>query len=275
MVSEAVMKLILRILEIAAPILIAIVISLALRKYFSKLIKKHIVKDHKGKETVFRLLQRAIITFIFIIAIFISISRVYPGIGAFLSSALLAAGFLAIIVGLAAQRTLGNIFAGFNIVLTKPIRIGDVVVIRNEYGTVEDITLRHTIIRIWDNRRMIIPNSVLDEELIVNYSIRDPKKLFGIVVYVPHNTDIEKVGYIMTSEAKNHPDVLKELDPIFQLLEFEANSLKLRLLFLAKDQGTAFTAAVALRRSIWNQLKKEKIKFSMPSIQVNQEIASK
>ncbi len=271
MVSEAVMQYIFKGIQIALPLVIAFVISLLVRNYFSRLIKRYLVKEHKGKETAFRLLERVVILFIFVIAIFISVSRVYPGIGAFLSSALLAAGFLAIVIGLAAQRTLGNIFAGFNIVLTRPIRIGDAVVIRNEYGTVEDITIRHTIIKTWDNRRMIIPNSVLDEEIIVNYTIHDTKKLFGIVVYVPYNTDVEKVGYVMTAEAKHHPNVLKELDPIFQVLDFEERAIKLRLLFLAKDQPTAFNTAVDLRRAIKKQFEKNKIKFAMPSIQINPE----
>ena len=212
--------------------------------------------------------ERLVIAFVFIIAAFISLSSVYPGIGAFLSSALLAAGFLAIVVGLAAQRTLGNIFAGLTIALTRPIRIGDAVVIRNEYGNVEDITLRHTVIKTWDNRRMIIPNSVLDEEIILNYTIRDPKKLFGITLHVPYDVDTEKVGHIMTAEARHNPNVLKELDPIFQVLDFEERAIKLRLLFLAKDQPTAFNTGVELRRAIARQLKKQKIKFAVSSILV-------
>lgn len=259
-----------QIVQISIPLVIALAISIVVRKYFSHLIKKYLVKEHKGKETVFRLVERIAIVFVFAIAIFISLSRIYPGIGGFLSSALLAAGFLAIVIGLAAQRTLGNIFAGLNIALTRPIRIGDAVVIKNEYGNIEDITLRHTIIKTWDNRRMIIPNSVLDEEVIINYTIRDTKKLFGIILYVPYNTDIEKVGYIMTTEAKHHPNVLKELDPIFQVLDFEEKDIKLRLLFLAKDQPTAFNTAVELRRSITKRFEKSKIKFSMPGVLVAQ-----
>lgn len=262
---DIVMRYIFEIVQIVVALIIACILSLLIKRYFSNLIKKYVVKEHAGKETAFRLLERLAIAFIFFIAIFFSASRIYPGLGAFLSSALLAAGFLAIVVGLAAQRTLGNIFAGFNIILTRPIKIGDAVVLRNEYGTVEDISLRHTIIKTWDNRRMIIPNSVLDEEVIINYTINDPKKLFGITIGVPYDTDLEKVEKIMTDEARNHPNALKELNPIFQVLDFSEGSITLRLLFLAKDQPTAFNTAVDLRKKIKKRFDKAKIKFSMPA----------
>ena len=198
----------LMVIQIAVPLLIALFVSFVVRKYFSNLIRRYLVKEHKGKETVFRLLERLIIAFVFIIACFISLSSIYPGVGTFLSSALLTAGFLAIVVGLAAQRTLGNVFAGLNIALARPIRIGAAVIIRNEYGNVEGITFRHTVVKTWDNRRLIIPNSVLDEEMIVNYAIKDQKKLFGIILHVPYNSDIAKVGSIMTAEARRNPYVL-------------------------------------------------------------------
>jgi len=264
-----------QIVIIVIPFLAALVLSQLVRKYFSDLIRRYVVGEHAGKETVFRLLERSIIALIFLIALFTSISVVYPGIGAYLSSTLMAAGFLAIVIGLAAQRTLGNIFAGLNIVLTRPIRIGDAIIIKNEYGNVEDITLRHTIIRTWDNRRLIIPNSVLDEEVIINYTITDPKKLFGITVNVPYDTDIEKVNEIMVKESRRHPNVLKELDPIFQILDFGESGIELRLLFLAKDQPTAFGTGVDLRRSIKKRFDEEGIKFSISGrYLLNKETAS-
>lgn len=251
--------------EIVSAFVLAALASFIIRRYFSNLVKKYVVKEQSGKETAFRLLERTSIVIIFAVAFFFAASLVYPGIVGFLSSMLLAAGFLAIVIGLAAQRTLGNIFSGFNIALTRPIRIGDAVVIRNEYGNVEDITLRHTIIHTWDNRRLVIPNSVLDEEMIINYTLNDEKKLFSIVFSVPYDTDVEKVEEIVKTVARNHPDVLKELDPIFQVLDFSEGSVSLRLLFLSKDQPTAFNAGVAIRKEMKKKFDEEKIKFAMPA----------
>jgi small conductance mechanosensitive channel len=249
--------------EFAVPMIVAVLLSLIVRRHFSGLVRKYVVKEQAGKETVFRLLERIIIVILLTAAFFISMSTIYPEIGSYLSSTLLAAGFLAIVIGLAAQRTLGNIFSGLNIALSRPIRIGDAVVIKDEYGNVEDITLRHTIIRTWDNRRLIIPNSVLDEEVIVNYTLTDSKMLFGITVHVPYDTDIEIVNKIMVEEARKHPNVLPELEPIFQVLNFCEASIELRILFLARDQPTAFGTGVDLRKAIKKRFDQEGVRFAV------------
>ncbi|MEM3509685.1 MAG: mechanosensitive ion channel family protein [Nitrososphaerales archaeon] len=223
---------------------------------------KKLVESVPEKETMFRLLNRLLVSLIYIVGGLVALSIIYPGVTGALSTLLLGAGFLGIVVGLAAQRVLGNLLSGININLAHPIRVGDAVMIKGEYGFVTDITLRHTVIRTWDNRRLIIPNSVLDDEVIINYTLEDPKKLFGIVLYVPYDTNIERVAQIMIEEAKKHPDVLPDLAPIFQILNFEKESIQLRLLFMAKDQGTAFRTAVELRRSIKKRFDEEGIKMS-------------
>ena len=223
---------------------------------------KKLVETVPEKETMFRLFNRIVVTLVYIIGGLVALSIIYPGITGALSTLLLGAGFLGIVVGLAAQKVLGNILSGININLSHPIRVGDAVLIKGEYGFVTDITLRHTVIRTWDNRRLIIPNSILDDEVIINYTLEDPRKLFGIVLYVPYDTDLEKVAKIIVEEAKKHPNVLPELEPRFQVLEFEKEAIRLRLLFMGRDQGAAFSAAVDLRRSIKKRFDEEGIKMS-------------
>src|SRR3989344_2183227 len=62
-----------------------------------------------------------------------------------------------------------------SLALCEPFRVGDKITIKDQTGTVEDITLRHTVIRTWENKRVIVPNAVVSNEAIVNYSIGDPK----------------------------------------------------------------------------------------------------
>ncbi|MBS7642980.1 mechanosensitive ion channel [Candidatus Bathyarchaeota archaeon] len=243
---------------------IASILALITRKYFGRLIKEHIIKQYPERETAFRLIQRCVVIGIYLAAAAISASLIFPGLGAYAVSLLIGAGFLGIVIGMAASRVIGNIISGFNVILTRPIRVGDAVMLRGEFGFIEDITLRHTVIRTWDNRRMMIPNAVLDDEVIINYSIKDPKKLAPIVVSVPYDTDLEKVAKIMVEEAKKHPDVLPELEPIFQVLDFGEGAITLRLLFLAKDQPTAFNTACALRRTIKKRFDEEGIRISCP-----------
>ena len=155
--------------------------------------------------------------------------------------------------------------AGVDVYKNSPIRMGDQVIVRGEYGTVEDVTPRFTIIKTWDNRRQVIPNKVLDSEVLINYTLTDPKKLFTLMIYVPYDTNLDKAREIIVQEAQGHPNVLKTLDPIFQVLDFSEGAIALRLLFMAKDQSTAFNTGCDLRFSIKRRFDKEEIKLSCPS----------
>ncbi|MCP8309930.1 MAG: mechanosensitive ion channel [Candidatus Methylarchaceae archaeon HK01B] len=246
-------------------VLIAIsVISLILNNYLGRRIEK-ILCENPERETTFRLIHRFIMYAIYLFGAVTILSLIFPGLVGALWGLVVGAGFLAIVIGLAARSVIGNFLSGININITQPVRIGDAIMVRGEYGFIEEITLRHTIIRTWDNRRMVIPNSVLDNEVIINYTLKDPKKLFGITVGVPYDTDLEKVSAIMIEEAKNHPNVLPELEPIFSVLNFDEGAITLRLLFMGADQGTAFGTACDLRRSIKKRFDKEGIKISCPA----------
>jgi small conductance mechanosensitive channel len=155
--------------------------------------------------------------------------------------------------------------AGTDVYTNSPIRIGDQVIVRGEYGTVEDVAPRFTIIKTWDNRRQVIPNQVLDNEVLINYTLTDPQKLFTLIFYVPYDTDLEKTREIMIQEAREHPNVLKTLDPIFQVLDFAEGAITLRLLFMAKDQPTAFNTGCDLRFSIKRRFDRARIKLSCPA----------
>ena len=155
--------------------------------------------------------------------------------------------------------------AGTNVYKNSPIRLGDQVIVRGEYGTVEDVTPRFTIIKTWDNRRQVIPNQVLDSEVLINYTLTDPQKLFTLMFYVPYDTDLDKAGEIMVQEARDHPNVLKTLNPIFQVLDFAEGAIALRLLFLATHQLTRFNTGCDLRFSINRQFDKAEINLSCPA----------
>jgi len=86
-----------------------------------------------------------------------------PGLRALMGTLVAGAGITALVVGFAAKSTLANLISGLAIAVYRPIRIGDKLSVDGEYSVVEDITLRHTIVRTWEHKRLIIPNSKLDE----------------------------------------------------------------------------------------------------------------
>lgn len=94
----------------------------------------------------------------------------FPSLRGVAQTALVGAGILAIITGLASQEALANIVSGIFIISFKPFKIGDIIRIdESKTGTVTDITLRHTIIRNYQNNMIVIPNSIINKEKIVNY----------------------------------------------------------------------------------------------------------
>lgn len=116
------------------------------------------------------------------------------------------AGILAIIIGFASQAAFSNIISGIFIVTSKPFRVGDFIKISDEFiGTVEDITLRHTVIRNNENRRIIIPNAVINNQTIINSNIVDEKVCSLIEVGISYDSDIDKAISIIQEEVMKHP----------------------------------------------------------------------
>ena len=245
---------------IATMIFAKIVSSSLAKKWEEKLLSKGL--GHRKQEPMLKIVRRIIISLIILIGLYSAASIMFPGIGAATTGIFVGAGFIGIVVGLAAQDTVGNILSGISIAISKPFKIGDAVVIRDEYGNVEDMTLRHTIVRIWDGRRIVIPNSVLNREIILNYSIRDPKMMIKVEVPVSYDSDIQKASKIMIEEAKKNQNCLEEMVPSVSVLDFGDIGIKMRLLAMAKDQPTAFVTACQIREAVKNRFDKAGIEFA-------------
>lgn len=110
----------------------------------------------------------------------IAIALTFPEARAAMGSVLASAGIISLIAGIAAQGVLANMFAGLQIAFSDPIRVGDVVVVQGQQGTVEEITLTYIVIHLWDERRLILPSKKFTEEPFENWTKRDTN-LLGVV----------------------------------------------------------------------------------------------
>lgn len=116
------------------------------------------------------------------------------------------AGILFAILGFAAQQAFSNIISGIFIVIFKPFRVGDVIKVGASYmGAVEDITLRHTVILDFENRRIIIPNSVVSSETVINSTIEDSKICEFVELGISYDSNVDKAIEIIQEEALKHP----------------------------------------------------------------------
>ena len=116
-----------------------------------------------------------------------------------------------IVLGLAAQNTLGNLIAGMTLLLYRPFQVGDRVQVTAptglETGIVEAITLGYTMLRTGDNRRIVVPNSVMANQVTVNLTSVDPRIVVAVPIRVGYAADLKKAREILVQLAQQHPHV--------------------------------------------------------------------
>jgi small conductance mechanosensitive channel len=116
------------------------------------------------------------------------------------------AGIIAAIVGFASQQAFSNIISGIFIVIFRPFRVNDIIKVGSyDSGIVEDITLRHTVIRSFENRRLVIPNAVISEQTVLNSSLVDEHVCMYIEVGISYESDVDKAIVLMQDECAKHP----------------------------------------------------------------------
>jgi len=190
---------------------IIIIVAVALQRTIRWLIDKLFESDNqrlKLDPTMFKFLKNAISVLIWIIAIAMIIYMI-PSLRAVAITLFAGAGIFVAIIGFAAQQAFANVISGLFIVLFKPFRVGDMIKVGSmEYGIVEDITLRHTVINNFENKRIIIPNSVISSETVVNDSIHEKKICRWVEVGVSYDTDVEKAISILQEVSAAHPSCI-------------------------------------------------------------------
>jgi small-conductance mechanosensitive channel len=150
--------------------------------------------------TRYRVLRRSVLTMIVFIGV-LSALLVIPQVRVVAGGILASSAVIGIVVGFAAQRTIGNFIAGLLIAIAQPIRLGDYVETEGFSGVVEEIGLTYTFIRIRDNDRLVIPNEKIASDTIRNSSIRSRKKLAQVTVQVPLDSDLEAVRGLLREVA--------------------------------------------------------------------------
>lgn len=246
------------IIALIATVVIAKIIDSFLKGYFSDVAEKLNVD-----KTTYALLRRMIVAIILLGGLSIALYLI-PQVRSFSISLFAGAGFAGIVIGFAAQKTVSNIISGIFIAIFRPFRVGDILLIHDEYGSVEDITLYHTVIKTWENKRLIIPNSIISDESIVNWSIRDLPVLWHVDFNISYDSDIDLARSIILDEINNHKKVMHDRNPGVLVVGLEEFSVLLRSTFWVPDRPTAWGTGCEIRESVKKRFSKEGIEIPVP-----------
>jgi small-conductance mechanosensitive channel len=259
-------------------LIVAIIIigSYLLAKFLKYLLRKYLdslLDLQESEKTNYNFFKHTISFIIFLVAT-IGIFYTIPTLKELGLTLLASAGLVAAVLGLAAQQAFSNIISGVFIVIFKPFRVGDLVEIADKRGIVEDITLRHTVIKNVENKRLIIPNATISNDTIINASIKDPRICNLLELGISYDSDIKLAMSIIQKEAIKHPNCIDNRteeqkengEPIVvvRLLGYGESSINLRAYIWSVDSLNGFIMKSDLFESIKDEFDKNNIEIPFP-----------
>lgn len=257
---------------IISVLLVSFIVTRILRFLIGRFFKKAALKL-RVDFTHYNFFKNAIDFIIFLVAGII-IFRSIPALQTFGTTLLTGAGILAAVVGFASQTAFSNIVSGVFLVIFKPFRVGDRVRVGTHAGDVEDITLRHTIIRDFENRRVVIPNSVISNETIVNASMTEERTCAFIECTLAHQAPLDRAITLVQEEAMKHPLLIDGRSPeeknqgapvvVVRVLGLTDLGVQVRAYAWANNPNEAFDLKTDLMRAIKKRFDLEGIELAIP-----------
>jgi small-conductance mechanosensitive channel len=165
-----------------------------------------------------------------------------------------------IIIGIAARPFIENLISGIVISFSHPIRVGDTVIVDNNYGNIEDITITHTVVKIWNWRRYIIPNSRMLSKEIINCTINDSYQWTHVEFWVSYDSDLNKVRELAVDAASHSKYFADYEDPRFWVMDMAEKGYKCWIAAWADTPIDAWELANDIRTSLISAFKSNGIK---------------
>lgn len=172
------------------------------------------------------------------------------------TSLLASAGVAGIVVGLAAKPILGNLLAGMQIAITQPIRLEDVVIVEKEWGWIEEITGTYVVVRIWDDRRMIVPLQWFIEHPFQNWTRRTSHILGTIFIWVDYRLPVDPCRKEAERICRNSPDWDGRVC-LIEVTEAGERAMQMRVLISATDSPRAWNLRCQVREGLIHFIQRE------------------
>jgi small conductance mechanosensitive channel len=264
-------------LKAAIELIMILLITILTAYIYRVLYRRSILKATtimNNDPTSYKFLAHVGTALIYIIGISIAIYETHS-LRTVAKSLLATAGIFAVAIGFASQQALSNIVSGIFIVIFKPFRVNQRIKIKdNLHGLVEDITLRHVIIRDFENRRIIIPNTVISQEVIINADIEDVKICKWIEFNIALDSNVDLAKQILQDEVSKHRLFIDNRTPeqkeagtpevIVRVIEIGSYFQKLRAWAWANNSAEAFEMGCDLNETVKKRFDQEGIVIPVP-----------
>ena len=220
------------------------------KKVSEKSLKKRARKELLGR---FSIIRRILFLLLFIVWF---IAMIAPFLGSFSKTFVsLLVTIASVLLGIAARPFIENIIAGVVITFSRQLNTGDTVLIDDNYGTVEDVNLTHTTVKVWDWRRYIVPNSLMLRKEFINYSLEDDDQWIYVEFAVDYHSDIARVKEIAVNVIKKNRFYSSKEEPSFWIMDLRQEYV---LCWIAA--WTKFYDAWTMRSQVRTELIKEMLK---------------
>jgi small-conductance mechanosensitive channel len=214
--------------------------------------RNDITKADNLKERKIRTQIRFITKFAIAIIVIVSIAAIllsFENLRKVGTGLLAGVGLGGIIIGFAAQSTLSNVLAGFQIAFTQPIRIDDAVIAENEFGRIEDITLTYVVLRLWDERRLILPINYFIQKPFQNWTRVSTDLLGTVFLYMDYSLPINEVREKFESLLKESHLWDGKVKGV-HVTDCKERVIELRLLMSARNSGDTFDLRCHIREEL-------------------------
>jgi small-conductance mechanosensitive channel len=194
------------------------------------------------------LLRRILVVAIGVIGLGVLLLQM-PGFRTVGTGLLASAGVVGIIVGVAAQRPIGNLLAGLQIAMTQPIRVEDAVIVEGEWGWVEEITLSYVVVRLWDLRRLVLPISYFLEKPFQNWTRTTASLLGSVFIYADYTLPVDALREELKRVARESP-LWDGNVCVLQVTDLTERAVQLRALVSASNASRAWDLRCEVREKL-------------------------
>src|SRR6266404_463803 len=200
-------------------------------------------------------IRKIIVTAVVIIATG-SVLMLFDPVRQFGTSILASAGIAGVVLGFAAQKTLGNVLAGIQIALTQPLLIDDIVVVEGEFGQIEEITLTYVTVRTWDLRRLVLPITYFIEKPFQNWSRVSTELLGTVILYLDYQVPLGELRKELKRLVENNPKWDRRVCGL-QVTDTKQSTIEVRALVSGTDPGKTFDLRCEVREGLIEFLRRD------------------